>query len=146
MITDRIQEDLKTAMKARDSLKVTTLRMASADIKNARIAKKEELTDDEVVGVLKRAVKQREEAVAQYRDADRPELAEKEEAEAAILSAYLPRMLEGDALRDIVRAAIESSGATSMKEMGQVMKVVMADHASEVDGKAVQAMVRELLG
>lgn len=146
MLTDRLTDDMKASMKARDAERTSTLRMTLAEIKNARIQKGGDLTDDDVIQVLKRALKQREESATQYRENNRPELAAKEEAEAAILSVYLPAMLSGDALDAAVREAIASTGATSMKDMGQVMKAVMAAHGSSADGKSVQAKVRELLG
>lgn len=146
MLTDRLNEDMKTAMKARDSARTSTLRMTLAEIKNARIQKGKDLSDDDVIQVLKRAVKQREESATQYREAGRPELAEKEEAEAAVLTAYLPAMLSGEALDAAVKKAIAETGATSMKDMGQVMKAVMGAHGAAVDGKSVQERVKALLG
>jgi len=146
MLVDRLTEDMKTAMKARESLRVQTLRFTLADIKNVRIEKGEDLTDEEVVGVLRRAVKRREESIEQYRGGGGEDLAEKEAAEAEILRAYLPQLMDGEALAAAVDAAIAETGATSPKEMGKVMKHVMAAHAGKVDGKQVQAMVRERLG
>ena len=146
MITDRIQDDLKTAMKARESDRVSVLRMVMSELKNARIDKGDDLDDDGVIQVLKRCVKQREESATQYREADRADLAEKEAEEAAIIGAYLPAMLSGDALEAAVKAAIEATGATSMKDMGKVMKAVLSEHGALVDGKSVQGLVKQLLG
>ena len=146
MLIDRLNEDMKTAMKARDTLRVSVLRMTLAEVKNARIEKMRDLTDDDVMGVLRKAVKKREEAVEAYRGGNRPDLAETEAKEAEILGAYLPQLLSGDALLEVVRAAIQATGATSAKDMGKVMKAVMGEHGSRVDGKDVQAAVRTLLG
>jgi uncharacterized protein YqeY len=146
MLIDRLTEDMKTAMKARESLRVQTLRFTLADLKNVRIEKGEDLTDEEVIQVLRRAVKRREESIEQYRGGGREDLAEKEAAEAEILRAYLPQMMDGAALAAAVDAAIAETGATSPKEMGKVMKHVMSAHAGKVDGKQVQAVVRERLG
>lgn len=146
MLVERLTEDLKTAMKARDSLRVETLRFTLADLKNARIEKGEDLTDEDAVTVLRRAVKRREESIEQYRQGNREDLADKEAKEAEILRAYLPAMLEGDALAAAVDAAIAETGAASPKEMGKVMQAVMSAHAGKVDGKQVQALVRERLG
>jgi uncharacterized protein YqeY len=145
MLLDRLNDDLKIAMKAHDPLRVAVLRYTLSEIKNARIEKQADLTDDDVVTVLRRGVKKREEAIEQYRLGNRPELAEKEAAEAEILKAYLPQALEGDALREAVDAAILEANAKSPKDMGKVMKLVMAAHAGRVDGKAVQEMVKARL-
>ncbi len=148
MLIDRLNEDLKAAMKARESLRLAVLRMTMSEIKNARIEKGKDatLTDDEVMQVLRRAVKKREEAAEAYRLGGRAELAGSEEKEAEILATYLPRMLEGEALEKVVDEAIAEAGAKSVKDMGKVMKLVMAAHGAEVDGKKVQQVVRVRLG
>ena len=148
MLLDRMNDDLKDAMRARDAFKISVLRMTLSEVKNARIdkGKDETLTDDEVVQVLRRAVKKREEAVEQYRPAGRTDLADKEEQEAAILKAYLPQSLEGAALAQAVDAAIKESNAQSIKDLGKVMKALMAAHPSQVDGKTAQTAIRERLG
>ena len=146
MLVDQLTQDMKTAMKAREALRLSVLRLTLSELKNARIQKGEDLTDDDVIQILRREVKRREEAVEQYGQGNRPDLAEKEAAEAVILQTYLPRLLEGAALEEAVDAAIRDSGATSVKEMGAVMKRVMAEHGNRVDGKAVQSLVRERLG
>jgi len=148
MLLDRMNDDLKEAMKARDALKISVLRMTLSEAKNARIekGKDETLTDDEVVQVLRRAVKKREEAVEQYRPAGREDLADKEEQEAAILKVYLPQSLEGAALTQAVEAAIKEANAQSIKDMGKVMKALMAAHPGQVDGKSAQIAIRERLG
>ena len=135
-------------MKARDALKLSVLRMTLSEVKNARIEKGKDatLTDDEVVQVLRRAVKKREEAVEQYRPAGRADLADKEEQEAAILKAYLPQSLEGPALTQAVEAAIQETNAQSIKDLGKVMKAIMASHPGQVDGKTAQTAIRERLG
>jgi uncharacterized protein YqeY len=142
MLLDRLNADMKEAMKARDALKVAVLRLTLAEVKNARIAKMADLTDEEVIQVLRSAVKKRDEAAEQYRLGNRPELADKETREAEMLKAYLPQTLEGAALQAAVDQAIEETQASSPKDMGRVMKAVMAAHAGRVDGKAVQEMVR----
>ncbi len=146
MLIDRLNEDVKTAMKARDTLRLSVLRMTLSEIKNARIEKMRDLTDEDVIQVLRKAVKKREEAVEAYRAGNRDDLADTEAKEAEILAVYLPQMLSGAALLEIVKAAIETTGVTSVKDMGKVMKVVMGEHGSRVDGKDVQAAVKTLLG
>ncbi len=145
MLIDRLTQDIKEAMKARDSLRLDTLRLTLSELKNAKIARGEDLEEAEVVQILRREVKRREEAAEQYGKGARPELKEKEEREAEILKSYLPQMLGGVALEEAVDAAIGEAGATSLKEMGKVMKIVMAAHAGEVDGKSVQTLVRARL-
>jgi uncharacterized protein YqeY len=148
MLLDRMNDDLKEAMKARDAFKISVLRMTLSEVKNARIekGKDETLTEDEVVQVLRRAVKKREEAVEQYRPAGRADLADKEEQEAVILRAYLPQSLEGAALTQAVEAAIQECNAQSIKDLGKVMKALMAAHPGKVDGKTAQTAIRERLG
>ena len=145
MVLDQLSQDMKTALKAGEKEKLSVIRMAISDIKNARIQKKDDLTDLEMIQVLKRAVKSRKESAEQYRDADRADLAEKEEREVVVLEAYLPQAIAGDALVAIVAEAIEETGATSMKDMGGVMKAVMAKHGAAIDGKALGALVKEKL-
>ena len=148
MLLDRMNDDLKEAMKARDALKISVLRMTLSEVKNARIdkGKDESLTEDEVVQVLRRAVKKREEAVEQYRPAGRADLADKEEQEAVILRAYLPQSLDGAALAQAVDIAIKESNAQSIKDLGKVMKALMAAYPGQVDGKLAQTAIRERLG
>jgi hypothetical protein len=146
MLTDRLTEDMKAAMRAREAERLGVLRMTLAEIKNARIAKGEDLDDDDVTQVIKKAIKSRMESAEQYHRGSREDLAGKEEREAAILEAYLPEQLTGDALVAVVEKAIRETGASSVKDMGAVMKAVMAEHGSRVDGKTAGALVREKLG
>lgn len=146
MLTDRLTEDMKTAMKARDSLRLSVLRMTLSEVKNVRIAKGSELEDADVQQVLRTALKRREESVEQYRQGGRDDLADQEAAEAEILRSYLPQQLDDDALEGAVDEAIAATGADSIKQMGLVMKHVMAAHGDRADGKRVQAVVRNKLG
>lgn len=146
MLVDRLNEDMKAAMKARDSLRLGVLRMTLSELKNARIQKQGDLTEDDEVQVIKKAIKSRLESAEQYRLGNREDLAGKETAEAEVLSVYVPEQISGDALREAVRAAIAETGAASMKDMGKVMKAVIGAHGSSVDGREVQALVKELLG
>lgn len=146
-----IQSDLKDAMKSGDTLRRDTLRMLVAAIKNERISQRggdsdgDDLDDDAIRGVVRRGVKSRKDSAQQYRDADRAELAEKEEAEIAVLEGYLPQMLDEAATEAIVDEAIASTGASGKGDMGKVMKAVMAQHRDVVDGKLVQQLaVRKL--
>jgi hypothetical protein len=146
MLLDKLNDDLKTAMRARDTDRVSVLRMTLSEIKNARIEKREDLTDDDVLQVLKKAVKSRAESADEYRKGDRGDLAAKEDAEAAVLQGYLPEQITGQALAAIVDAAIAETGATSVKQMGAVMKAVLGKHGATVDGREVGALVKTRLG
>jgi uncharacterized protein YqeY len=146
MLLDQLSDDLKTAMKGGDTHKRDVLRMVLADIKNEKISKGEDLVDDDVMKVLKRGIKTRLDSATTYADNDRQDLADKESSEAKIIRAYLPEQISGSALEALVKAAIEKLGATSMKDMGGVMKAVMAEKGSAVDGKELSSMVKQLLG
>lgn len=141
----RLEADLKEAMKARDKDRVSTLRMLLAMVKNRRIELGAELAEAELVSLVRKAIKQREDSAGQYRQGNRPELAQKEEGEIAILEGYLPPPVDEDAVRAQVRAYLASSGLAGPKAMGQVMKEMSARFAGTVDGKTLSGIVREEL-
>jgi hypothetical protein len=140
---DRVKNDLKTAMKAREQFRVDTLRMLLSELKNGAINKRADLDEHETLTILTREVKKRREAAESFRNGARLELAEKEEAEAELLTAYLPEQLDEDAVRAIVRAAIAELNPQSPKEMGNVMGQVMPKLKGKFDGKATSAIVRD---
>jgi hypothetical protein len=144
-LQDRLEAAMRDAMRARDEQRTQTLRMAMAAAHNQRIAKGRELTDDEVNDVLTRQVKQRRESIAMYRDAGREERAAAEEAEAAILTEFLPAQLSDAEVEDLVRAAIAQTGAASPSDMGRVMGVLAPQTRGRADGRAVSDAVRRLL-
>ena len=139
-LVDTVKQDLTTAMKARESDRVGALRMVLSELQRAA----KEGTDE--VAVLQRERKRRLEAASTFRENGRAELAEGEEAEARLIEGYLPAQLGDEELRSIVRAAITESGATSAKDMGEVMKTAMPKVEGRADGKRVSAFVREQLG
>jgi uncharacterized protein len=144
---DRINEDLKAAMKGKDSERLSTLRMVKTALKNREIDKMGALTDEEAIKVLQSLVKQRRDSIEQYQQAGRIELAEKEAAEIKVIEEYLPAALDEAAIARVVEETIAETGASSMKEMGAVMKAVMAKLAGQtVDGKAVNQIVKSKLG
>ena len=149
-LKDRLRADLTASMKARDSLRSGTLRMVLTAITNAEVAGKEakELTDDDVIGVLTSEGKKRREAAEAFDAGNRPELAAKEREESAVIAEYLPAQLGEDEIRDIVTAAIESTGSAGagMKAMGAVMGVVQPQVKGRADGKAVADEVKRQLG
>ncbi len=144
-LKDQLNNDMKEAMKAKQTERLGTIRQLRSAIKNKEIELGKELDDDAVVAVISTLVKQRREAAQMYRDNDRPELAAKEEAELEVLQGYQPAQLSEAELRDIVAAVIAEVGATSAKDMGKVMPQVMARTKGAADGKLVNQIVRESL-
>ncbi|MGD2062855.1 MAG: GatB/YqeY domain-containing protein [Nitrospirota bacterium] len=142
-LVERIQGDITAAMKARDSRTLGVLRMLSADLKNEAIARRRELTDDEAVQVLTRAVKQRREAAEQFTQGGRQDLVDKETWEAGVVERYLPTPLTEAELVALVDAAIAELPAGA--NLGQVMRVLMPKVQGRADGKRVNAMVRARL-
>jgi len=140
---DRIKVDLTAAMKQRDSVTVSTLRMLLADAKRALVdgPKRETLTDEEVILLVQRGIKRRREAIEQYEKASRTELAEQEAAEMKVLQAYLPQQLSPEEIEAIVDQVIADTGASTKRDMGAVMGAVMGQHKGQVDGKVVQQIV-----
>ena len=139
---------MKTAMRAKDTVALGTIRMLKSSIKNAAIEKggaDAELEDGEIAAVIRKEVKKRQDSIEQYEAAGRSELAEKEKAEIAVLNGYLPEPLSEEEIEAIIDAAITEVGATSRKEMGQVMKIVQGKVAGRADGKTLsQAVMAKL--
>jgi len=146
VLTQRIDDDIKSAMKAKEALKLSALRMLKAAASNAAIAKgKSNLEDAEVMEVIGKLIKQRGESVEAYTKGNRPELAQKEQTEAKILQAYLPAQLSDEELKGIVQAAVKEAGGSGPQAMGAVMKLVMPKVAGRADGKRVNEFVRQSL-
>ncbi|GAA3516659.1 GatB/YqeY domain-containing protein [Nocardioides daeguensis] len=149
-LKDQLRTDLTTAMKARDDVRSSTLRMILTAVTNAEVAGKvaKELTDDEVLTVLAAEAKKRREAAVAFEEGDRPESAAKERAEAAVIQDYLPEQLGPEEIAAIVTAAVEQAGAAGAgpKAMGQVMGIVQPQVKGRADGAAVAAEVRRQLG
>jgi uncharacterized protein len=145
-LSDRIRADLTSAMKARDSARTSTLRMLQAAVKNEEIEKRRELSDDEVMAVVSRSVKQRHEAAEQYRRGGREELAAKEESEVLLLRDYLPQQLSDADTEKIVQDVVQMTGTSSRKDAGKVMKEIMGKYRGQVDGKKVQEILNRVLG
>lgn len=144
----RLRADLTSAMRARDKLRTATVRMALSAITNEEVAGKQarELDDAEVLKVLTREAKKRREAAEAYDSAGRAELAQRERAEGDVLADYLPRQLGDAELAGLVGAAIADSGATEMRQMGAVMKLLTPQTAGRADGARVSGEVRRQLG
>lgn len=131
----RIESDLRTAMKDRDAIAAETCRMLLAAIKNEEVAKRRPLTDEETLALLNRAVKTRQEAVALYEKGGRADLADKERREIDVVRRYVPEPLTAAELAAAVDAVVRELGATSKKDLGRVMKALMARHPGRVDGR-----------
>jgi hypothetical protein len=143
-IQDQLLEAMKMAMKAKDSLRLSTIRMARTALKNAEIEARQELDAAATIKILSTLVKQRREAAEAYRET-RPELAEKEELELAVLQEFLPAQLSEPEVEELVVKAIAESGASSMRDMGAVMKLVTAQTTGRADGKLVSGLVKKKL-
>lgn len=139
-LADQVKQDLTVAMKAREKDRVSALRLVLSELQKA--AKE---GDGDELAVLRRERKRRHESAAAFREGGRPELAAAEEAEAQVIEAYLPAELSDDELRAIVADAVAETGASSPRDMGQVMKAAMAHVAGRADGKRVSALAQEAL-
>lgn len=143
---DRISEDLTAAMRAKDQVRLGTLRMAKAALMNKEVERGRGLDDTESQQVIASLIKQRRDSIEQFRKADRHDLADKEEAELAVLEAYLPPPVDPVAIERAVDEAVAETGATSARDMGRVMKAVMSRFSgAQVDGKVVNELVRKRL-
>lgn len=146
-LKQRITDDLTAAMKAQDAARTSTLRMVKAAIQNRQIDKGGELTDEELAKLFQSLVKQRRDSVEQYERGNRPELAEKERAEIRIIEAYLPQAATREEIEEAVAAAIAETGASSLKEMGAVMKAAQGRLAGRpADGRTMSEIVKAKLG
>ena len=143
---ERLQQEIKTAMLARDAERLNTLRMLKSAVGYVQIEKKTDaLSDADFMAVVQREVKKRRDSAEQYTAGGRPELAAKETAEIAVLETFLPKPLSAEELEALVRATIQEVGATDKKQMGAVMKAVQAKVAGRADGKSISALVGRLL-
>ena len=144
-LADRLNAELKDAMRERDELRRDTLRMALSAAHNAEKIAHRPLTDEEMLSVFTKEVKSRRESIEAFEKAGREDLASKERSEVAILAAFLPQQLGADELREMVRAAIAESGATSARDMGKVMGLLSPRTRNRADGRTVSAMVGQEL-
>lgn len=144
-LSSKLQQDLQAAIRDRDELRRDTLRMAIAAAYNAQKQARRELTDEEVLTILAREIKTRRESVDAYAAAGRTESAQRERDEIEIISTYLPEQLGEDEMAKMVADAVDKSGATSPREMGKVMAVLMPQVRGRADGKQVSALVAQEL-
>jgi len=144
-ILDRLTEDMKTAMKSGDKERLSVIRLLRGQIKDAEINKRETLTEEEELSVLVNAAKKRKESIEAFVNANRHDLAEKEKAELAIIQTYLPAPLSPEEIDRIVQQAITTAGAQTIKDLGKVMPLVVAQTKGRADGKLVSELVRKKL-
>lgn len=144
-LNQRIAEDLKQAMKAKDSIRLSCLRMVRSSSKNLQVEKRRELTDEEIQSVVSSLVRRGKEAAKEFRNGNREDLALKEEKEIEIFYEYLPQQLTQEKIEETVRQIIGELSADSPKDMGNVMKAAMARMAGQVQGKEVNEIARRLL-
>ncbi|PYJ56460.1 MAG: glutamyl-tRNA amidotransferase [Verrucomicrobia bacterium] len=145
-LLERLSQELKAAMLSKDTERLSTLRLLKSAIGYAQIERETDtLPDAEVFAIIHKEVKKRREAVEQYEKGGRPELASKEKQEILVLESFLPRPLSAEALEQLVRAAIQETGATGKKQMGQVIKAVQSKAAGRAEGKVISELVGKLL-
>lgn len=144
-LAQQIQTDYLAAYKAKDALRLSVLRHLKTAATNLSVELKRDVTDDELLDVVLKQAKQRQDSIEQFNAGGREDLAAKEAAELVILKDYLPQTIEGNELESAVNAAIAKTGATAPSDMGKVMTSLMQDYKGRLDGKAVSALVREKL-
>jgi uncharacterized protein YqeY len=144
-LKDQLNESMKTAMKARDDLRLSAVRMVRSMVKNREIDQKKELNDQEIIEVISTLVKQRRESIRMYREGNRADLVEKEEAELGVLLGFLPAQLSTAEIEALVDRIITETGAQGAKDMGRVMKALTPLTAGKADGKTVSDTVKQKL-
>lgn len=145
-LRDQINTEIKEAMKAKDVAKRDALRMLSSAFKQIEVDERKALSDEDVLKIIQKQVKQREDALAQYKEAGRDDLADKEQSEIDYFMVYLPKQLTAEELEIAVKEIIEQVGATSMKDMGKVMGAASKALEGKTNGKAINEAVKKLLG
>lgn len=146
MLFEKIESDTKIAMKERDEIKLSTLRMLKAAIKNDEIAKRKDIRDDaDVIDIIRRLIKQHRDSIDSFKKGNRDDLVNKEQAESKVLEAYLPTQMPEGEIELIVKQSIEEVGSNLRKDMGQIMKIVMENVKGKADGKTVSQIINKYL-
>ncbi|KRE90372.1 MULTISPECIES: GatB/YqeY domain-containing protein [Paenibacillus] len=145
-LSDRLNEDMKQAMKSQDKFKLSVIRMVRSTIKNSEIDLKRPLDDNEVLDVLTREIKQRKDSLQEFTKAGRDDLADNLSAELVILAEYMPQQLSEEEVKAIVQQTIQQIGASSKADMGKVMTALMPQVKGRADGKLINQLVQQLLG
>lgn len=144
-LREQINNDIKTAMKAKDNAVRDALRLLSSAMKQIEVDERKELTDEDVIKIIQKQVKQRYDAMTQYKSAGREDLYEQEASEALIFEAYLPKQLSDDELESALRAIIAEVGATTLKEIGKIMGAASKTLGAQADGKRINECAKKLL-
>jgi hypothetical protein len=144
-VRERLVEEMKEAMKARDEIRLSAIRLVRSTVRNKEIEKRRELDEQEIAEVISSLAKQRRESIRMFQDAGRTDLVAKEERELEILLAFLPRQLSPDEIQALVAQAVAGTGAAGPADMGRVMKALMPLVAGKADGKVVSELVKQAL-
>lgn len=145
-LREKINKDLKDAMKAKDVEKRDALRLLTSAFKQIEVDERKELSDDDVIKIIQKQVKSRNDSIDQYKKADRQDLVDKEQSEIDVYEIYLPKQLSNDELSDALKTIITNVGASSMKDIGKVMGTASKELAGKADGKRINECVKKLLG
>lgn len=145
-LRDRVSNDMKTAMKAKETQKRDALRLLLSAFKQVEVDERKELSDEDVSKIILKQVKQRQDSATQYKDAGRDDLLEKEESEIAFFMVYMPKQLDDAELESAVASIITKVGAETMKDMGKVMGMASKELSGKADGKRINEVVKKLLG
>lgn len=145
-LKEQISNDIKTAMKEKNNAVRDALRLLSSAMKQIEVDERKELNDDDVIKIIQKQVKQRNDAMTQYKDAGREDLYEQEASEAAIFEAYLPQQLSDEELESALRSIITETGATSIKDIGKVMGAASKALGAQADGKRINECAKKILG
>lgn len=144
-LKEQINDDIKTAMREKDNAKRDALRLLSSAMKQIEVDERKELSDDDIIKIIQKQVKQRQEAMHQYREAGREDLYEKEASEAAIFETYLPKQLSDEELEAALRSIIAETGAETMKDIGRVMGAASKTLGAQADGRRINECAKKLL-
>ncbi len=144
-LKSKLQDDLKVAMKTKDNFKRDVIRFLMSALKQIEVDERKDLSDSDIVKIIQKSLKQREDALSAFKEAGRDDLYEKELAEATILKNYLPQQLSDENLKVIIQKHILATGATSLKEIGKIMSGVLAECEGVADGKRINTIAKELL-
>lgn len=145
LLKEKLQNDLKEAMKNKDNAKRDTIRFLMSALKQIEVDERKELSDTDIIKIIQKSLKQREDSMLAFKDANREDLYEKELAEATILKAYLPDQLSDEALKNIIQKHIDALGAESLKDLGKLMPLILAECAGVADGKRINTIAKEIL-
>lgn len=144
-LNSRLKSDLIVAMKNKENFKRDTIRFLMSSLKQIEVDERKELSDDDIIKIIQKSIKQREDSAQQFKDAGRDDLYEKESAEAKILKTYLPEQLNNEELETIIKSIIEKTGAITIKDIGKVMGMALKECAGKTDGKRIKDIASSLL-